>query len=145
MTYLILILALLFNVFQASLEAYFNHLDNINPNKNKIHRFIEKYHIGVVILFFILWAAIVYFLIPNDIPYWKLFFGYWFVRFLIYDTIWNVTSILLGNNVYLWGYGTTKRYDRIMTKLGSWGWFVKGVLGIVGIVFLLGVQEYINK
>ena len=141
MNYLILILAFLFNVFQSSLEAYFNHLDNTKPNK--IHRFIENYHVGVVILFFILWASVVYF-IPNETPYIKLFLGYWFVRFLIYDTIWNVTSILLGNIVYLWGYGTTKRYDRIMTKLGSYGWFVKGILGIVGIVFLLGIQEYIN-
>jgi len=138
MTYLILILALLFNVFQASLEAWAN---KYHPVLNGVFR---RFNILLAILYFILWTTIVYFFIPNEIPYWKLFFGYWFIAFLVSDFAWNLTTILLGTKISIWYYGTTKRYDRIMTKLGSYGWFVKGILGIVGIVFLLGIQEYIN-
>lgn len=143
MTWMILISALLFNGLEAVIEAIFNHLDNNSPNK--VHRFIEKYHAGVVIFVFILWAVTVYIFIPNDIPYLKLFFGYGFVRFLTYDTIWNVASILLGEDIYIWGYGKDKWYDRTMVKLASFGWCLKGVSGIIGIAFLLDIQGYIDR
>jgi hypothetical protein len=64
---------------------------------------------------------------------WKLIAGFIGVRFLIFDVAINLA----------WGqkwsfYGTKKWYDRTMTKLGSWGWFMKLICGIVGIVFLMG-------
>ena len=136
MTYLIL--ALLLIILPQSFDAVAN---KYYPDLNKV---LRKFNIPIVLLAFLIWAALVYFLIPNDIPYWKLFFGYWFIAFLVSDLAWNLTTILLGTKISIWYYGTTKRYDRVMTKLGSWGWFVKGILGIVGIVFLLGIQEYIN-
>jgi hypothetical protein len=67
------------------------------------------------------------------IEVWKLIMGFVFVRFMIFDIVWNLSRGVKWNY-----YGTTKIYDRIMDKLGSWGWFMKGVLGIVGICFLMG-------
>jgi hypothetical protein len=126
-----LLLAIFFIVTESVLEAVFN---KFNPAINK---FIRKYHVLVVLLFFIPFAAWAWFN-PNDTPYWKLFLGFWFMRFMIYDTTWNLTTILCGTHIPIWYYGTTKLYDRIMTRLGSWGWFMKLVCGIVGICFLLG-------
>lgn len=83
---------------------------------------------GLFVLWF-LWA------LQSDIPIWKLITGFVFVRFLIFDYVWN-----LSRGVKLNYYGTTKLYDRIMTSLGSWGHFMKFVLGVVGIVFLLGIE-----
>lgn len=84
-----------------------------------------------VVLFglWLLWA------LQSDIPNWKLITGFVFVRFLIFDYVWNLVM-----GLPLKFYGTTKLYDRIMTSLGSWGHFMKFVLGVVGIVFLLGIE-----
>jgi membrane-bound ClpP family serine protease len=62
----------------------------------------------------------------------KPILGFIFVRFMIFDVIYNLTA---GNKWYY--YGTRKFYDKTMTKLASWGWFIKVVLGVVGIAFLL--------
>ena len=35
-------------------------------------------------------------------------------------------------------YGTTKLYDRIMFELGGFGWMMKLIFGIIGVVFLMG-------
>lgn len=64
---------------------------------------------------------------------WKIIVGFVFVRFLIFDPIWNIAR---GQK---WDYyGTTKWYDRFMVKLGNWGWFMKLICGIVGVCFLMG-------
>ena len=70
-----------------------------------------------------------------DIPIWKLIAGFVFVRFLIFDFIYNVTR-----GLSLWYIGNTKIYDKVMIKLGTWGLFVKFCCGIVGIVFLIGLK-----
>jgi hypothetical protein len=67
------------------------------------------------------------------IPISKLILGFVFVRFMIFDPAYSLA------NGQKWDYyGTTKLYDRIMTKLADWGTFMKIVFGIVGIVFLMG-------
>jgi len=70
-----------------------------------------------------------------NIPVWKLIAGFVFIRFLIFDTIYNLTRGLPWNYV-----GSTKLYDKVLAKTGSWGWFLKAILGIVGIAFLLGLK-----
>jgi hypothetical protein len=65
----------------------------------------------------------------------KLILGFIFVRFLIFDVVWNLTFGVKWNY-----YGTTKLYDRIMSELGGFGWFMKGVIGLIGICFLIGIQ-----
>jgi len=69
------------------------------------------------------------------VPGWKLITGFIFVRFMIFDITYNLTAGLKWNY-----YGTTKLYDRIMVRLGGWGWWIKLCLGIIGICFLLGWQ-----
>lgn len=69
------------------------------------------------------------------VPTVKLILGYIFVRFLIFDFIYNIIS-----GLPLFFNGTTKLYDRIMRELGSWGIMVRFICGIIGIVFLLGID-----
>jgi len=57
---------------------------------------------------------------------------------MIYDIIWNLTSIICGKKISIWYYGDTKWYDRVMTQLAEWGWMMKAILGIVGIIHLWG-------
>ena len=130
---MILFLAFILNVLEAVLEAIFNYYDN------KLHRLIEKFHILVVILFFAIWCFAVSFM-RYEVGYVKLFLGFWFVRFLVYDFAWNLTSKILGVKISLWYNGSTKLYDRIMAELGGFGWFMKGVIGLIGICFLLGIE-----
>ena len=67
------------------------------------------------------------------VPIWKIITGFVFVRFLIFDVAYNLSA---GNKWYY--YGTGKWYDRTMYKLGSFGWMLKGISGIIGTIFLLG-------
>jgi hypothetical protein len=69
------------------------------------------------------------------VPNWKLIAGFVFVRFLIFDFIYNIIS-----GLPLMFYGTTKLYDRIMKQLGGYGLMLKVIAGIMGIVFLLGID-----
>jgi len=70
------------------------------------------------------------------VPIWKQVLGFVFVRFLIFDPTWNIARGVKWNY-----YGTTKLYDRIMFELGSFGWMMKIICGIMGICFLLGIDE----
>ena len=69
------------------------------------------------------------------VPTVKLILGFVFVRFLIFDFAYNLTS-----GLPLMFNGTTKHYDRIMAELGGWGLMMRIILGIVGICFLLGID-----
>ena len=69
------------------------------------------------------------------VPTWKMITGFILVRFAIFDVTINLA----------WGqkwdyYGTTKLYDRIMYELGSFGWMMKVISGIIGTIFLLGYE-----
>jgi hypothetical protein len=67
------------------------------------------------------------------VPTWKIITGFVFVRFAVFDVIWNISRGVKWNY-----YGTTKLYDRIMFELAEFGWMLKLICGIMGIVFLLG-------
>ena len=69
------------------------------------------------------------------VPTWKMITGFVMVRFATFDVTINLA----------WGqkwnyYGTTKLYDRIMYELGSFGWMMKVISGIIGTIFLLGYE-----
>ncbi len=87
-------------------------------------------------MLFLLWLILI--AIPFEgyyVPLWKQIVGFIFVRFMIFDVAYNLA------NGQRWNYyGTTKLYDSIMTELGSFGWFVKIVSGIMGICFLMGAE-----
>jgi hypothetical protein len=87
----------------------------------------------VAIFLFGLWFIIAYHFDGYYVPVWKLIVGMISVRFALFDVIWNISRGVKWNY-----YGTTKLYDRILTKLGSWGYMMKVICGIVGIVFLMG-------
>lgn len=71
------------------------------------------------------------------VPMPKIVIGFIFIRFLIFDIVFNLSAGLRWDY-----YGTTKLYDRIMYELGSFGWMMKFVvLGPVGICFLLGIES----
>ena len=61
----------------------------------------------------------------------EMVIGFLFVRFALFDMIYNITR---GNPLFY--LGTTKLYDRILSKTGSWGWFVKGCCLIVSFFLL---------
>ena len=70
------------------------------------------------------------------VPVWKIVLGFVFVRWLFFDFIYNLFA---GNR---WDYyGSKKTYDKIMTALGEWGLMMKIICGIIGICFLLGIDE----
>ena len=129
---MILIYAILFILIQPIAEAVQN---NFKPEWNPA---VRKLNIPVRIIIAVVWfftctSPTIYY-----VPTGKLIAGYVFVLFMLYDSTWNLTSIILGKKISIWYYGDTKWYDRTMVKLGSWGWMVKIICGIVGVVFLLG-------
>jgi hypothetical protein len=144
---MILFLAFILNSLEAVLEAIFNYKDN------KLHRVIEKFHILVVLMFFALWVLTVFWQ-PYDLGYIRLFLGFWFVRFLVYDFAWNLTTKILGIKIPLFYNGDgedNKWYEDIMIKLGGFGWFLKiFVFGPIGICFLMGwdgnhIKEFVKS
>ena len=71
---------------------------------------------------------------------WKLLAGFVFVRFAIFDPTFNLSAGLHINHI-----GTKKWYDKFLGLIRDmWGistiWFVRGVLGGMGIIFLLGIS-----
>lgn len=124
-----LLIAVLVIVFEAVGEAV------TKKYLPKVSDVVFKWWLQWIIaaVLFLIWFFIVLNIDESYIPAWKLICGFVFVRFMIFDIIYNLTFGLRWNY-----YGTTKMYDLVMSTLVSWGWFLKLVLGIVGIVFLMG-------
>lgn len=66
---------------------------------------------------------------PN---FWWYIAGYVLLRLALFDIIHNISAGL--PILYL---GDTKLFDIVMTKLASWGWFMRFIGGIVGITWLV--------
>ena len=94
----------------------------------------------IALFLFWVWFLIVINIDTRYIPTWKLITGDVFVRFAIFDLLWNIARGVRWDY-----YGTTKLYDRIMTKMGGFGLFAKVVFGIVGICFLMGWDTIIIR
>jgi hypothetical protein len=129
---ILLITALLFILFEAIGEAL------IKMYRPKLSVIVFKWWLQwiIAIALFGIWLFVI--ALPFDkyyVPVIKLILGFIFVRFLIFDFAYNITS-----GLPLMFYGTTKLYDRIMAKLGGWGIMMKFILGIIGICFLIGIQ-----
>ena len=123
---MILLYAILFILFEAVTEAI---LKKRYPSSWIFKGWVQWV---IAIALFALWFVIIFLCDGYVIETWKLILGFIFVRFLVFDVVWNLVY-----GVKWSYYGKTKLYDRIMDSLGSWGWFMKAVCGIVGIVFLL--------
>ena len=126
---MILIYALLFILFESIGEGL---LKRFNKAEWLFGGFIQWL---IAIFLFGVWFVIAYHFDNYYVETWKLITGFVFVRFGIFDVAYNLS------NGQKWNYyGTTKLYDRIMERTGSWGWFMKAVCGIVGVCFLMGWQ-----
>ena len=131
---MILIYAILFILIQPIAEAVQN---NFKPEWNPV---VRKLNIPVRIIIAVTWfftctSPTIYY-----VPTGKLIAGYVFVLFMLYDSTWNLTSIILGKKISIWYYGDTKWYDRTMAKLAEFGWMLKVICGTMGICFLLGIN-----
>jgi hypothetical protein len=129
---ILLITVLIFITFEAITEAL------IKMYRPKLSAIVFKWWLQwiIAIALFGIWLFVI--ALPFDkyyVPVIKLILGFIFVRFLIFDFAYNITS-----GLPLMFYGTTKLYDRIMAKLGGWGIMMKFILGIIGICFLIGIQ-----
>ena len=87
----------------------------------------------IALMFFGIWLIWALNFDGYYVPVAKMITGFVFVRFAIFDVAINLA----------WGvewnyYGVTKGYDRVMYQLGSFGWMLKGISGIIGTIFLLG-------
>jgi hypothetical protein len=129
---ILLITVLIFITFEAITEAL------IKMYRPKLSAIVFKWWLQwiIAIALFAIWLFAI--ALPFDkyyVPTIKLILGFIFVRFLIFDLAWNLTFGVKWNF-----YGTTKLYDRIMAELGGFGWFMKLVIGLIGICFLIGIQ-----
>lgn len=64
--------------------------------------------------------------------FWWYIAGYVLLRLALFDIIHNVST---GLPVFY--LGDTKLFDIVMTKLASWGWFMRFIGGIIGTTWLL--------
>ena len=87
----------------------------------------------IALLLFGVWFIISLHFDGYYVPAWKIITGFILVRFAIFDVTINLAW---GQKWYY--YGTVKLYDRIMYELGSFGWMMKVISGIIGTIFLLG-------
>jgi len=78
-----------------------------------------------------------------DIPFWKIMFGYLFLRIGLFDLVWNLSA---GKGIYY--IGNTKLYDKFWGWLMQKGkvapvliWFVKFVLVCISIAWLLNYGQ----
>lgn len=123
---MILLYAILFILFEAITEGLLKRYNKLD--------FIFKWWLQWIIAFvlFAIWFILMLKLNFYYVPIWKLICGFVFVRFMIFDVIYNLS------NGQKWNYYGNKLYDKIMSELGNVGWFFKFVAGVMGIVFLMG-------
>lgn len=129
---MMLLTAVSFIIAEASAEGL------INQTQSAFRDFIFKGWVQLIIavaLFAIWFFAIALQNNPFYAPIIKIMLGFVFVRFGIFDLCYNFSAGQKWNY-----YGTVKFYDRIMSKLGGFGWFLKIILGIMGVVFLMGIS-----
>jgi hypothetical protein len=94
----------------------------------------------IALLLFGVWFIVSIHFDGYFVPVWKIVTGFVFIRFAIFDVLWNLSRGVEWNY-----YGVTKLYDKIMTVLGSWGWMVKAIAAVWGISWLLGWQDGIKR
>ncbi|HOW41629.1 MAG TPA: hypothetical protein PL123_13875 [Bacteroidales bacterium] len=129
---MILIYTILFILIQPVFEAVQNAF---KPGWSSIVRIINpaiRIIIGAI-WFFTCTSPTIYY-----VPTWQLIVGYILVCFALYDSIWNLTSIICGKKISIWYYGDTKTYDLVMAELDTFGWMMKAVSILVGGSMLLG-------
>jgi hypothetical protein len=77
--------------------------------------------------------------ITYSVNFWWIIAGYVLLRFALFDIIHNISA-----GIPTFSVGSTKVFDIVMSKLGSWGWFLKFCCALPGITFLMGWQHGIR-
>lgn len=124
---MILLFTFLFNLLEAAYEGLY---DRGKKTASFVLEMILKVGVVIICLYYLSGYR---FLLYELIPMWKVFLGFVFVRWLVFDPTWNIARGVKWNY-----YGTTKLYDRIMFELGGFGWMMKIICGTIGVVFLMG-------
>jgi len=125
---MILIFTILWNALEAIADGLY---DKGKKTISGVIEFIGKL-VGIFTVAYVTYGITVY---TIDIPVWKIILGFVFVRFLIFDYIYNITRGLEFEYI-----GNTKLYDKFLQKV-PWHYllFIKTICGIVGISFLLNL------
>jgi hypothetical protein len=101
---------------------------------------VEVVYLTVVTLTAIAWLNKKYIFKVKADRFMIVVIGYFLLRFSLFDSIWNIAA---GQDFFY--YGSTKLYDQVMTKLGTFGWMLKGIAGFWGIAWIAGWREGIVR
>jgi len=132
MNWTILILAL----FLIVCEAVFEGLSI--RGKHLASELIELVYRAVLTLVLFAWVTGIKSIINIDVQFIRVIIGYVFLRFSIFDPIWNLAAGQPINFV-----GSTKLFDKFLQEIRNlWGmnsvWFVRFIAGFWGVAWLLG-------
>lgn len=97
---------------------------------------------GVVAIIYAFFTGFKYtYIVTHTIgEYLFILVGYFLLRFGIFDIIFNISA---GQEIFF--RGTTKLYDIVMSRLGSWGWFIQFCCTLPGVAFLMEWRHGINR
>lgn len=67
-----------------------------------------------------------------DLNYWYIVIGYVLLRFALFDIIHNISA-----GIPVFFIGSTKLFDIVMSKLATWGWFLRIIAFVWGVAWLM--------
>lgn len=105
---MLLLICLFLIISEAVYEALYDE------GKKTISGLIEFFYKAVVTVMALLWLSGQYNLHLPVIPFWKVLLGFLFLRFALFDAVYN-----LMRRLPLFYVGSSKVYDKL------WGWFFR--------------------
>jgi len=127
-----ILIALFLIVFEAVYEGL------AIRGKHLASEVVELVYRAVLILVLFAWVTGIKSIINIDVQFIRIIVGYVFLRFSIFDVIWNFAAGQPINFV-----GSTKLFDKFLQVIRNlWGmnpiWFVRFIAGFWGVAWLLG-------
>jgi len=127
-----ILIALFLIVFEAVYEGL------VVRGKSLASEVVELVYRAVLTLVLFAWVTGAKSIINIDIQFIRIIVGYVFLRFSIFDVIWNFAAGQPINFV-----GSTKLFDKFLQEIRNlWGmnsiWFVRFIAGFWGVAWLLG-------
>lgn len=131
---MLIIFVLFLIIFEAIHEALYDN------NHKTLSGIIEFVYLSVITLSILSWLRGLYIFDITYIPFIKIVLGYLFLRFALFDAVYNLLR-----NLPLFYVGDTKLFDKILTRFFKWTGFpkehflamIKICLLCVGITFLI--------
>jgi len=127
-----ILIALFLIVFEAVYEGL------VVRGKSLASEVVELVYRAVLTLVLFAWVTGAKSIINIDIQFIRIIVGYVFLRFSIFDVIWNLAAGQPINFI-----GSTKLFDKFLQKIRNlWGmnsiWFVRFIAVFWGVAWLLG-------